>query len=151
MEQAGGDAVGIEISDYRRSFGVNKLNVEIVKDFESLAKTSFDVIYTAHTLEHFTDLSTVFPAIYDHLGSNGSLVIEVPNFAFRERGGEVLSIIGAVHPLGFSRDFFKAVLPRYGFGAVSFFDSFDSFPHKPSPAVTDGAPDTIICLARKSD
>ena len=146
---SGGDGTGIEISDHRRCFGINKLNVELVRDFESLNGTVFDVIYTAHTLEHFTDLSTVFPAIYAHLRSNAALVIEVPNFAFRERGGEVLSGIGAVHPLGFSRSFFEGVLPRYGFGNVTFFDSWDSFPHRPSPAVTDCVPDNIICLAYK--
>jgi SAM-dependent methyltransferase len=147
----GKHAVGIEISDRRRSFGVNKLKVEMVKDFESLGKICFDVIYTAHTLEHFTDLSTIFPTIYDHLASNGALVIEVPNFAYRERGADILSLIGAVHPLGFSRRFFETALPKHGLKVCAFFDSWDSFPHGPSPAVQDGVPDNIICLARKSD
>ncbi|MGA2982453.1 MAG: methyltransferase domain-containing protein [Terriglobia bacterium] len=145
-----GHAVGIEISDCRRSFGVNKLKVEIVKDFESLGKTRFDVIYTAHSLEHFTDLSTIFPAIYEHLGSNAALVIEVPNFALKEKGAGTLSIIGAVHPLGFSRDFFEAALPKYGLRVCGFFDSWDSFPHRPSRATPNSMLDSIICLARRS-
>lgn len=144
-----GNAVGIEISDCRRSFGIDRLKVDIVKDFESLGTHRFDIIYTAHTLEHFTDLSTIFPAIHAHLRANAALVIEVPNFALRERGAQSLPIMGAVHPLGFSRNFFATALPKYGLKVCGFFDSWDCFPHRPSPAALGGTADNIICLARR--
>jgi predicted SAM-dependent methyltransferase len=87
----------------------SKSGSNIVKSINDLNGRVFDVVYTAHTLEHFTDLSTIFRDIYHLLNVKGKLLIEVPNFDYAEFGEKALSTVGAVHPIGFSSEFFKKI------------------------------------------
>ena len=48
------------------------------------------------------------------LANNGVLVLEVPRL-HPERGKQEFQIMGAVHPLGFTRDFFLRNMPQHGF------------------------------------
>jgi SAM-dependent methyltransferase len=142
----GFNATGIEISDTRRQFGREILGVDVLKNISDLGQKKFDLIYTAHTLEHFTDLSTIFSELYDHLEVGGKLIIEVPNFDFFTCGNSVLSIIGAVHPLGFSSKFFEDNLPKYGFKSIKFYDGWDKFP---SASASKSSGDVVLLLAEK--
>jgi SAM-dependent methyltransferase len=128
---AGIDAIGIEIGDARRQFGVERLGVPIVKDMEELNGQKFRVVYTSHVLEHFTDLSMIFGKIRDVLDPEGFLFIEVPNFAFECCGKDALKSIGAIHPLGFTTDFFRKALPMHGFRIEGFYESWDDVPSHP--------------------
>ncbi len=132
---AGIDAVGIEIGDGRRRFGVERLGVPIVKDMAELGSRKFGVVYTSHTLEHFTDLSMIFGQIREVLVPGGLLFIEVPNFDFERRGKDILKIIGAVHPLGLTPDFFRRALPSSGFRVIGSFDGWDAIPSRSSDDV----------------
>jgi 2-polyprenyl-3-methyl-5-hydroxy-6-metoxy-1,4-benzoquinol methylase len=116
-ERAGWTATGIEVAERRRTAGNRELGVDIVSSFQEVHARggTFDVVYTSHTLEHFTDLSTVFGEMRRSLPDGGLLVIEVPECDIRRDGSSVLSRMGAVHPLGFSSAFFDRVLPREGF------------------------------------
>jgi 2-polyprenyl-3-methyl-5-hydroxy-6-metoxy-1,4-benzoquinol methylase len=109
---------GIEISDTRRQYGVENLNVDIVDSFKKL-KNKYSVCYTSHVLEHFTDLSSIFDDIHKNLCENGILLIEVPNFDIEMKGNSILGIIGAIHPLGFSSDFFQKTISEYGFEIIN--------------------------------
>ncbi|WP_271253137.1 class I SAM-dependent methyltransferase [Pseudanabaena sp. Chao 1811] len=142
----GFNVTGIEISDTRRQFGRENLGVDILKNISNLGSKKFDLIYTAHTLEHFTDLSTIFTELYEHLEIDGKLIIEVPNFDFLAYGNSLLSIIGAVHPVGFSSKFFEDNLPKYGFKSLKFYDSWDKFPND-SNSKSSG--DILLLLAEK--
>ena len=92
-ERAGFDARGVEISEPRRSFGERALNVSIDGSLEASAGETFDCLYSAHTLEHFTDLSGVFDTLADRLEPGGLLVLEVPNFDLEARGPSALSAV----------------------------------------------------------
>lgn len=130
--------VGIEIDSKRATFGKRCLGVDIVQSFDKLSEMEFDLIFSWHTLEHFTDLSGVFDQIRKRLRQNGHLVIAVPNFDYNRFKKRCLSIIGAVHPLGFSQEFFKRNLPRYGFSIRNFFARAVDFPHRPSDTSEEG-------------
>jgi hypothetical protein len=56
------------------------------------------------------------------------LAIEVPHFDLATLGTGVLSIIGAVHPLGLSPSFFEFALPETGFRVLGIHDDWKSVP-----------------------
>lgn len=142
----GFDVTGVELSDSRRKVGIEELELNIVKDFSALSSDRFDLVYTAHTLEHFIDLSSIFNEINSVLVNNGFLVIEVPNFDYDLFGESVLSIVGAIHPLGFSSQFFKDNLPKYGFDIIGFFDNWHNFPDHATDRCRE---DVVLLLAKK--
>jgi SAM-dependent methyltransferase len=119
----GWSAVGIEVAAGRRAAGIRELEVDIQPSFAAIHATgaTFDVVYTSHTLEHFTSLSSVFADMRRTLIEDGHLVIEVPECDIGRDGDAVLSRIGAVHPVGFSAAFFASVLPREGFRVVGIY------------------------------
>ena len=92
------NATGVEISDYRRSYGVEKLNVNICASIDDIRGEVYDVIFTNHVLEHFTDLSTIFNSLSNALKDKGHLVIAVPHYNYYEKDN-IDNIVGQVHPL----------------------------------------------------
>ena len=56
------------------------------------------------------------------------MAIEVPHFDLATLGNPVLSIIGAVHPLGLSPSFFQFALPHTGFTVVGIYGDWKSVP-----------------------
>lgn len=143
---AGFDATGIEIGARRAEYGRRQLGVRIVPGFDDLAGETFDVVYTSHVLEHFTDLSGVFPRLRELLVPDGALVVEVPHFDWPAGGSDALSFVGAVHPLGFGGEFFRRSLPRHGFELVGFFERWEDLPQHP---LTEPRGPNLVCMARR--
>jgi len=132
---AGFDVTGVEIGDQRRAFGRQRLDLEIVAGLRELpAGKRYDIVYTSHVLEHFTDLRDVFPRIAAVMKDEGVLFVEVPNFDPAQLGPRCFSIVGAVHPLGFDSEFFRANLPRHGLAVTGVFSSWDDVPARPVAA-----------------
>jgi SAM-dependent methyltransferase len=147
FSQLGCDTLGVELGTRRRTFGAEQLGIRAVPGLDALAPDDrFDLIFSAHALEHFTDLRVVFPTLSNRLADGGLLCIEVPNFDLPARGKEVLPIIGAVHPLGFDSAFFARNLPRAGLRIEGMFADWDDFPSRPRDR-SDG--NVVIVLARK--
>jgi len=113
----GFDAMGVEISEKRRVFGKERLGVNIVPNLENIFndKEKFDAIVTFHTLEHLSSLSTVFKGFNKLLKNDGILIIEVPFIEIDKKKASAFKIMGAIHPLGFTPEFFINNLPREGF------------------------------------
>jgi hypothetical protein len=63
---------------------------------------------------------------------------------FRKRD---LPTVGAVHPLGFSSEFFQKNLPKYNFKITGFYNSWDSFPEGKVEKSSQGV---IILIAEKN-
>jgi SAM-dependent methyltransferase len=142
---AGFDVSGVEIGDQRRAFGRRRLGLQIVGALRELPEGKrYDVIYTSHVLEHFTDLRDVFARIADALKDDGVLFIEVPNFDPQQFGRRCCSVVGAVHPLGFDSAFFRANLPRHGLAVTGMFSSWDDVPDRP---VTASSSNVIVVRA----
>jgi 2-polyprenyl-3-methyl-5-hydroxy-6-metoxy-1,4-benzoquinol methylase len=146
---AGGfEATGVEIASRRAEYGRTRLGVRIVPSLDALAGESFDLVYTSHVLEHFTDLVGVFPRMRELLAPGGALVVEVPHFDWPAGGRVALSSVGAVHPLGFGGEFFVRSLPRHGFRLEGFFERWEDLPQRPL-AAPRGA--NLLCLARPAE
>jgi SAM-dependent methyltransferase len=141
---AGFEPTGIEIGTRRAEYGRVQLGVRIVPDWDALEGERFDLVYTSHVLEHFTDLSGVFAHIRDRLVPGGALVVEVPHFEWPAEASRSLSRVGAVHPLGFSGDFFARSLPRHGLRLVGFFERWEELPGRPLPGPRG---ENLVCLA----
>jgi len=144
---AGFEATGLEIAKSRREYGARELGVRIVASFEELGDETFDLVYSAHVLEHFHDLSTVFDELRARLAPGGRLAIEVPRFA--DGADRRLASIGAVHPLGFSESFFRKALPRHGLALVGFYASWADVPERPRAEA--GTPEILLLAARLED
>jgi len=138
--------VGVEPGQSRREYGVRWLKVDIRPSIDHVAETGFDIIYSAHTLEHLIDVRAFFAGCHARLRTGGLLAIEVPHFDFEKLDASVLSIIGAVHPLGLSRPFFERALPRAGFTCAGIFDAWTSVPSRPTSATEPG---NLIVVAEK--
>ena len=68
----------------------------------------------------------IFTDFNEHLSNNGVLIIEVPNFNYKELGNKILSGIGAVHPLGFSPEFFYNNMEKIGFREHMLYNTYES-------------------------
>lgn len=143
---AGFAATGIEIGRTRREFGVRDVRVNIRESLDLLGDAQFDLIYSAHTMEHIPATQAFLNACRDRLKEGGWLAIEVPHFDLQKFGSSALSIIGAIHPLGLSVPFFLFALPATGFEVVGIFDNWDSVPSHPVDSPGEGG---LIVVARK--
>jgi len=142
----GFESIGVEISQQRRDFGRQHLNVDIRSDINELVLSGnkFDIIFTAHTLEHLgRDIKGIFDKFYNLLNNNGILFIEVPYFNLK-RGKEIFSLMGAVHPLGFTQEFLLSNLPKVGFNVSVYYSYKDFIPY------FQGGIDSLVVICRKS-
>jgi SAM-dependent methyltransferase len=145
---AGFRPIGVEPGRTRREYGVRELGVDIRDSINAVGRAAFDVVFSAHTLEHIVEVSGFFSGCYDRLRAGGLLVIEVPHFDVMELGPSNLAIIGSVHPLGLSRSFFTHVLPKEGFRLVGIYDHWSHVPSRPVSDYTEGI---LIVVAEKTE
>jgi len=144
---AGFDAVGVEPNRVRREFGVRELGTDIRSAIDAVSECGFDVIYSAHTLEHFSEPNLFFSECYDRLRPGGLLAIEVPHFDLALLGPRALSVIGAVHPLGLSQSFFRAALPTAGFKPLGVYDDWTAVLSNRPSSPRDGI---LIVIAERA-
>lgn len=144
---AGFTTVGVEPGRTRREYGVRELGLDIRDSMKAVRGVEFAIIYSAHTLEHISEVSGFFSDCYDRLRAGGLLVIEVPHFDLLNLDKRVLSIIGAVHPLGLSRSFFNQALPKEGFRIVGVYDTWTGVPSSPMSGYREGV---LIIVAEKA-
>jgi hypothetical protein len=143
---AGFTTVGVEPGRTRRNYGTRALGVDVRDSVASVGDAEFDIIYCAHTLEHITDVATFFSGCWRRLRTGGVLAIEAPHFDLAVLGTRVLSIIGAVHPLGLSVSFFQFALPRAGFRIFGIYDDWKSVPSRPVMSPGEGR---LIVIAER--
>ena len=144
---AGFDPTGVEVDPRRRRIARRRLRQDVRRGLDRLGEERFDVIYSAHTLEHFPSLDGVLPELARRLRPGGLLALEVPHFDFAQRGSDSLSIMGAVHPLGFTPEFFERNLPAAGFESIAVYEHWDAVPSTP---VRESRSDVVIALARRT-
>jgi len=144
---AGCDPVGVEPNRVRRKYGVSELGVDIRGSIEDVPLGDFDVIYSAHTLEHISEPGAFFSECYKRLKPGGLLTVEVPHFDLALLGTRVLSVIGAVHPLGLSQSFFQVALPWAGFRPLGVYDDWRSILANRTSPLREGV---LIIIAEKA-
>ncbi len=119
-QEFGFHATGVEVSEKRRKLAKKIFGLTVVPSAQELIaqQKTFDVIYCRQTLEHLGDyLRTVFSDMHALLAADGVVVIEVPRL-HPERGKQGFRIMGAVHPFGFTREFFLKNMPLQGFSVT---------------------------------
>jgi SAM-dependent methyltransferase len=143
---AGFNGIGVEPNRPRREYGVRELGVDIRSSIDDVQADGFDVIYSAHTLEHISKPNVFFSECFNRLKPGGLLAIEVPHFDLALLGERALSVIGAVHPLGLSQSFFQVALPLAGFKTVRICDDWTSVVSTDVAAPRGGC---LIVIAQK--
>lgn len=85
LRNAGYDVAGFEISEKRAEFGRRQLGVSIVSDRNEklCAFGSYDIVFSAHVLEHIPDLGSTLDFLVNLLKPDGTLVTICPNAAGR--------------------------------------------------------------------
>ena len=122
----GFDVTGVEISVRCREIG-KKLGLTILPDLDGLVKKNkkFNLIFTSHVLEHVgSEINLVFDKFYKLLENNGLLFIEVPNLLHKNNHIDS-KLMGAFHPLGFSKEFFLKNLSQKGFSKIKIFVGYN--------------------------
>ena len=142
FRKAGYDAYGFEISRTRVEFGRKALQVELSDSIASFPDTSFDVVYSAHCLEHIPNPDSALRQFARLLRPGGHLFIYAPNCGgaeARKLGVRWGQMIGEKHVSAFTAEFFHRNLPKYGFQEVQFVSSpYSSRPQKYEAASLEG-------------
>jgi 2-polyprenyl-3-methyl-5-hydroxy-6-metoxy-1,4-benzoquinol methylase len=114
--------VGYEISKPAADFGRSKLGIEIFSNLDALKdeyEGAFDLIYTAHVMEHLEGYNEIFDAFRRLLSSEGKIAIVVPNAsdeALRSDESEGWGhLVGEVHTTALTYSYYEYALPREGF------------------------------------
>jgi SAM-dependent methyltransferase len=116
FQKAGFDAEGFEVGFSRAEYGRRNLGVRVETTTAEFAPNSFDVIHTAHVLEHVADLKSVFADFQRLLKPGGVLVIFVPNAGGQSAqtlGTHWGPMIGEKHVNALTAEFFARNLPLY--------------------------------------
>ncbi|MAF80283.1 hypothetical protein CL629_04380 [bacterium] len=146
----GFDATGVEISDKRAEFGRKNLGVRILPNIDALISEGekFDIVFSSNVLEHIGhEIKDIFSKLSSVLKEDGLMVLEVPFFDM-SRGKEIFSLMGAIHPLGFTEEFFTKNMPNYGLKAEVHYGYQDIVPgYKPKK---DGQAKELVIVCKKS-
>ena len=116
--EAGFESAGFEISQARVDYGRAMLGLDLFSDIDQLPDSSFDVIYSAHVLEHIPNPAVSFLQFQRLLKPGGTLFVFVPNCASepaRRLGVNWGPLIGEKHVLALTAEFFHHNLPAFGF------------------------------------
>ncbi len=139
FREAGYDAVGFEVSASRVEYGRTALRVDLSTDVDHFPDASFDLIYSAHVLEHVDEPASVFRDFQRLLKPGGKFFLFVPNCAgnsatrLQTQWGPML---GEKHVLALTPEFFQRNLTSHGFSL-----SFASSPYAQPPRQFEDNPD----------
>jgi 2-polyprenyl-3-methyl-5-hydroxy-6-metoxy-1,4-benzoquinol methylase len=125
---AGFDAMGFEVSRPRAAFGRAQLGVNLVSDLDALDVGAFDVVHTAHVLEHIPSPAAPLAAIAKALRPGGHLVLAVPNGAgpsALQHGIKWPPLVSEVHVVALTARFLEPTLAKYGLRAILTDDTTD--------------------------
>jgi 2-polyprenyl-3-methyl-5-hydroxy-6-metoxy-1,4-benzoquinol methylase len=117
FQRAGYEAIGVEISRPRTEYGKKMLGVSMVNSADVLPDHSFDVIYSAHVLEHMPDPRVALQEFKRLLSPTGTFFIFVPNGAgepARRLGVKWMTLINQRHVIAYTPRFFDYALAKEG-------------------------------------
>lgn len=111
MNMAGADATGFEISKPMSNFGREQLGLNLSHEISGIRKGN-DIFFSAHTIEHLSDIKSFFKTAKDSLTPDGFLVIICPNGTDEYRKVNPANFSqswGQVHPNYLDEGFFTSV------------------------------------------
>lgn len=148
--RAGYRVQAFELSRSRAEFGRKQLGLQFYSSWEELTGAGlprFDVVFTAHTLEHVYDLKTTLCNISRAVLPGGRLVIIVPNggsLQARQLGVAWGPYLGETHTIAFTSHWLQENLPVHGFEDLELFSPCSGG----RDLNCDG--EELICIARRS-
>lgn len=148
LKASGYGVEGFELDRVRAEYGRKHLNIPLHSAWSELKRDPlprFDLVFTAHCLEHVYDLSGILNEFSRVLVPGGKLVVVVPNGGGREarrNGVKWGPFLGETHTIAFTPSWFGSNLPRHGFEATSLF----SFSKEGRDPACEG--DNLVCIAR---
>ncbi len=137
--EAGYQASGFEISRPRVEYGQRALKLNLTSDVDTLPSKEFDVIYSAHVLEHIPDPKIPLAIFQRLLKPGGKLFLYVPNCSgdqAKRLGVKWGPMMNEKHVLALTAEFFHRNLPKYGFST-----EFSSLPYGRPPQPYEQNPD----------
>ncbi len=108
---------GYEIDRMRARFGREQLDLDLHSEWQEIEENSVDVIFSDHSFEHVPDPGEVIKFWNRVAHQNAQLVIFVPNGngqEARKLGIQWGPLLGEVHTLAFTMEWFRLNLPRHG-------------------------------------
>lgn len=151
FREAGYAARGFEISKPRVEYGKSALGLRLTNDVSSLPDRSFDVIYSAHCLEHIPNPDIPIKDFQRLLKPGGHLFLYVPNCAGveAEKAGVGWGpMIGEKHVLALTASFFDFNLPKYGFRLKFASSPYDIEPKEYAKAILGG--DELLVIGTRT-
>ena len=115
LKEAGYLVRAFEISRPRCKFAKERLNIDACDDLKLLGDSKFDVLFSAHVLEHVPSVAAVFELARQVVRPGGLVVSFTPNGSrsFRQKNfGAWRQLWGDVHPNLLDDEFYKAHCPQ---------------------------------------
>jgi 2-polyprenyl-3-methyl-5-hydroxy-6-metoxy-1,4-benzoquinol methylase len=147
LQFSGYQVEGFELDRLRAEFGRKHLQIPIHSSWGELKEKPlprFEVVFTAHCLEHVYDLSGILNWFAEALVPGGKLVIVVPNGGGRDArrlGVRWGPFLGETHTIAFTPEWFRQNLTRHGFKPEALF----TFSKEGKNWTCDG--DNLVCIA----
>ncbi len=148
FSQAGYQATGFEISRPRVEYGTRALKVNLTSDLAALPSEGFNMIYSAHVLEHIPDPQASLLTFQKLLKPGGKLFLYVPNCSgeqARRLGVKWGQMINEKHVLALTAEFFHRNLPRHGF-STEFCSSPYQYPPRPYEKDWDASGEELLVV-----
>lgn len=161
FRESGLNASGLEISQPRADFGEANLGVKIARNAEQLGSKTFDAVFSAHVLEHFSNPRIALEQWQSMLRPGGYLILEVPNCGgagANAQGVRWGPFSGVLHPLSITQAFLSDCLPRHGLTPLLFPEqpATDSDARaivsqiKTGSSTGDCRGDALVCIAQRT-
>lgn len=128
FQEAGFRVIGHELSVKRCNYARQRMGVKAVSDLEDI-DGQFDVIFSAHVLEHIATLEEILDWSERHLKDSGMFVAVTPNGSapFRQRAPARWNRLwGDVHPLFLDADYWRDRLRDRPYYISSRMDDFQA-------------------------
>lgn len=117
---------GLELSRPRAEFGRKNLGLTIHTSWQELLSADpnparFDLIFTAHTMEHLTDVRSTLDRFREVTRPGARLIVIVPNGGgelARSLGVQWSPFVGSEHTVAYTADWFKNTLTQNGCSVV---------------------------------
>ena len=109
LNKSGFDVESYEISESRRKFKKEKLNIKTIDNLDNIKDEYFDIFFSSHVLEHVPNLNYILNLANRITKKNGLFIAFTPNgsFSHKKKNSNWNKLWGMVHPNFLNEIFYK--------------------------------------------